>query len=74
MREYKSAKMSGKEGDVVRRNLGVLMAKSPLATFLSGRGEVLRCYLWVLALHWSRGWWYDGKCVVGPYLRYKQMM
>jgi hypothetical protein len=52
MREYKSAKMSGKEGDVVRRNLGVLMAKSPLATFLSGRGEVLRCYLWVLALHW----------------------
>jgi hypothetical protein len=61
MREYESAKMRGKEGDVVMRNLGVLMAKSPLATFLSGRVEVPRCYLWALALHWSRGWWYEGK-------------
>jgi hypothetical protein len=63
MREYKSAKMREKEGKVVRRNLGVLMAKSPLATFLSGRSEVLRCYLWALALHWSRGWWYESKIV-----------
>jgi hypothetical protein len=49
--EPRSKEMRGKEGEVVRWNLGVLMAKSPLATFLSGRGEVLHCYLWVLALH-----------------------
>jgi hypothetical protein len=74
MREYKSAKMVGKEGEVVRRDSGDLVAKQPTGDFLRGGVEVLRCYLWALALHWSRGWWYDGKLHGGSCLRYKQMM
>jgi hypothetical protein len=51
MREYESAEMRGKEGEVVRRNLGDLVAKQPTGDFPRGGVEVLRCYLWVFALH-----------------------
>jgi hypothetical protein len=40
MREYKSAKMRGKEGEVVRRNSGDLVAKQPTGDF---REEGSRC-------------------------------
>jgi hypothetical protein len=45
MREYKSAKMRGKEGEVVRRNSGDLVAKQPTGDFPRGGVEVFRCYL-----------------------------
>jgi hypothetical protein len=50
-----------KEGDVVRRNSGVLMAKEPTGGVSRGGVEVLRWYLWAFALHWPRLSWYERK-------------
>ncbi|KAJ7491759.1 hypothetical protein B0H11DRAFT_1911672 [Mycena galericulata] len=58
-REYENAKMRGKEGEVVTRDLGVLVAKQPTGDFPRGGIEVLRCYLWALALHWSQIWCHE---------------
>jgi hypothetical protein len=37
---------------VDRDEMGLLVARSPLAVFQRGRGEELRCCLWAFALHW----------------------
>jgi hypothetical protein len=46
---------------VVRRDCEVWVARMPTGDFTGVRGEVLRWYLWALALHWPRMWWYDAK-------------
>jgi hypothetical protein len=54
----KCRKISAK---VIRWDTGLLMAKEPTGGNLEVRDEELRCYLWALALHWPRKWWYECK-------------
>ncbi len=49
---------------VMRRDCEVWVARMPTGDFTGVRGEVLRWYLWALALHWPP-MWYDAKIARG---------
>jgi hypothetical protein len=53
--------MAREENEVVGRYVEDLVAKEPTGGVPRGGVEVLRWYLWALALHWPRLSWYERK-------------
>ncbi|KAJ6509640.1 hypothetical protein DFH09DRAFT_1100775 [Mycena vulgaris] len=54
-------KWRGTSASVDCDETGLLVARKPTGGVPEKKGRGARCYLWVFALHWPRGWWYDGE-------------